>query len=167
MPIQLIFSNSIWPFFAKVAPLLLWFLQPWLSTTNDFYRNYQELGWAENNFGGAFAPLPSPGAATGRNRNFLTCFLLGQFPVAKFIYARILFYEDNRNQFSWFLFPQVGINRPCELAGIFIPASAQRHSPPDNYSQQLFPVKTVLRFFSVSEPSVYILCDVMLIKEVM
>ena len=35
-------------------------------------------------------------------------FLVGQsrFPVAKLIYARIsLFYEDNRNQFSWFLFP--------------------------------------------------------------
>ena len=27
-------------------------------------------------------------------------------PVAKFMYARILFYEDNRNQFSWFLFAQ-------------------------------------------------------------
>ena len=26
------------------------------------------------------------------------------FPVTKFIYARILFHEDNRNQFGWFLF---------------------------------------------------------------
>ena len=31
------------------------------------------------------------------------------FPVAKFIYARILFYEDNRNKFSWFLFAQFGM----------------------------------------------------------
>ena len=33
------------------------------------------------------------------------------FPVAKFIYARILFYEDNRSQFSWFLFAQFGLDR--------------------------------------------------------
>ena len=41
----------------------MWFLHPWLSATNGFYRNYQELGGqnggAENNFGGAFAP-PCP-----------------------------------------------------------------------------------------------------------
>ena len=61
-PIQLRFANNIRPFLTKVAPLPLWFLQPWLSTTNDFYRNYQELEvakWgAENNL-----PLP-PVAAT-------------------------------------------------------------------------------------------------------
>ena len=67
LPIQLRFSNNIWPFFTKVAPLPVWFLQPWPTTTNDFYRNYQELGEeqmeAENNFGGAFSlccPPPPP-----------------------------------------------------------------------------------------------------------
>ena len=57
--------------FSQKSPL--WFLHPWLSATNGFYRNYQELGGggkmrggAENNFGGAFAPVlaPPPGAAT-------------------------------------------------------------------------------------------------------
>ena len=43
---------------------------PWLSATNGFYRNYQELGgakWggAENNLGGGHLPtLALPGAAT-------------------------------------------------------------------------------------------------------
>ena len=58
--IQLRFSNNIWPFFTKVVSLLLWFLQPWLSTTNDFYRNYQELGGggvrSKKYFGGEFPP---------------------------------------------------------------------------------------------------------------
>ena len=56
--------------FSQTSPL--WFLHPWLSATNGFYRNYQELGGgqngrAENNLGGgAFAPLaPPPGAGTG------------------------------------------------------------------------------------------------------
>ena len=61
--------------FHKRRPLPVWFLHPWLSATNGFYRNYQELGggakWggAENNFGGALGgpPLPPPGAATGNN----------------------------------------------------------------------------------------------------
>ena len=49
--------------------LLLWFLHPWLSATNGFYRNYQELGGGggkigKNNFGGISPPLPPPGAAT-------------------------------------------------------------------------------------------------------
>ena len=52
---------------AGVVPLPVWFLHPWLSATNGFYRNYQELGeqngGAENNFG-ALAP---PGAATELN----------------------------------------------------------------------------------------------------
>ena len=51
--------------FHKRRPLPVWFLHPWLSATNGFYRNYQELGGqnggAENNFGGAFAlPCPPP-----------------------------------------------------------------------------------------------------------
>ena len=58
MPIQLRCFNNIWPFSTKVAPLPLWFLHQWLSATNGFYRNCQELGGAENNFGGAFAPPP-------------------------------------------------------------------------------------------------------------
>ena len=71
MPIQRRFSKNIWPFFTNVAPLPMWFLQPWLSTTNDFYRNYQELDGGkmgtENNFVGHFPPppCPSPDAATG------------------------------------------------------------------------------------------------------
>ena len=43
------------------------------------------------------------------------------FPVAKFIYARILFYEE-----------MSGGECLCALAQILIPASVQRHSPPDN-----------------------------------
>ena len=35
----------------------------------------------------------------------------------------------------------------CALAGILIPASVWRHSPPENYTQQLCAVKTALRFF--------------------
>ena len=63
MPIQLRCFNNIWPFFTKVAPLLVWFLHPWLSTTNGFYRNYQELGGGKMGgqkiiWGGAFAPPP-------------------------------------------------------------------------------------------------------------
>ena len=43
----------------------------------------------------------------------------------------------------------------CALAGILIPASAQRYSPPDNYAQQLCAVKPALRFFSVFQNSFY------------
>ena len=43
----------------------------------------------------------------------LTRFLIGQFTVAfgvaKFDYVRVLFYGDNRNIFSWFLFCQFGL----------------------------------------------------------
>ena len=59
--------------FHKSRPSAMWFLQPWLSATNDFYRNYQELGGggkmggqkiilggAENNLGEAFPPLAPP-----------------------------------------------------------------------------------------------------------
>ena len=66
MPIQLRCFNNIWSFFTKVAPLLVWFLHPWLSTTNGFYRiYYQELGGqnggAENNLGrGHLPPLAPP-----------------------------------------------------------------------------------------------------------
>ena len=31
------------------------------------------------------------------------------FPVAKYIHARTLFYEDNRNQLTWFIFLQFGM----------------------------------------------------------
>ena len=63
--------------FHKRCPLPVWFLHPWLSATNGFYRNYQELGGgkmggAENNFGGAFAPpLAPPGAATAQQALFI------------------------------------------------------------------------------------------------
>ena len=59
--------------FHKRRPLPVWFLHPWLSATNGFYRNYQELGGggqnggAENNFGGGICPSlppPPPSAAT-------------------------------------------------------------------------------------------------------
>ena len=54
------FPKNIWPFFTKAAPLPMWFLQPWLSTTDDFYRNYQELDGGkmgtENNFVGHLPP---------------------------------------------------------------------------------------------------------------
>ena len=77
MPIQLRCFNNIWPFFTKVAPLPVWFLHPWLSATNGFYRNYQQLGgggkmggqkiiWG----GGHLPPLAPPplGAATAASK---------------------------------------------------------------------------------------------------
>ena len=65
------FSKNTWPFFTKAAPLPMWLLQPWLSTTNDFYRNYQELDGgkmgAENNFGRTFPPPPTLAPPWRRN----------------------------------------------------------------------------------------------------
>ena len=72
LPIQLRCFNNIWPFFTKVAPLLVWFLHPWLSATNGFYRNYQELGGGQNGkrqkiiLGGHFPP-PCPPLAPPLN----------------------------------------------------------------------------------------------------
>ena len=67
MPIQLRCFNNIWPFFTKVAPLPVWFLHPWLSATNGFYRNYQELGGKMGGGqkivlggGGGICPPPCP-----------------------------------------------------------------------------------------------------------
>ena len=70
----------------------------------------------------------------------------------------MLFYEDNRYQLvgSYLLNltrsePFLGCQRReylCALAGILIPTSAQRHSPPNNYAPQLCAVQTPLRFFS-------------------
>ena len=53
-------STTFGHFSTKVALLPVWFLHPWLSATNGFYRNYQKLGeqngGAENNFGGGHLP---------------------------------------------------------------------------------------------------------------
>ena len=65
-------STTFGHFFTKVAPLPVWFLHPWLSATNGFYRNYQELGGGGQNGGqkiilGGYLPPPldpPPGAAT-------------------------------------------------------------------------------------------------------
>ena len=37
-------STTFGHFSQKVVPLSVWILHPWLSATNGFYRNYQELG---------------------------------------------------------------------------------------------------------------------------
>ena len=117
MPIQLRCFNNIWPFFTKVAPLPVWFLHPWLSATNGFYRNYQELGGGKMGGqkiipGGHLPPLaPPPGAATGWTGQFdvfegnemiifkLLCFFLRSFSGRPYIcldvcYVQCLF--ENR-----------------------------------------------------------------------
>ena len=55
--------------FHKRRPLPVWFLHPWLSATNGFYRNYQELGGKMGGqkiiLAGHLPPLaPPPDAAT-------------------------------------------------------------------------------------------------------
>ena len=50
--------------FHKRRPLPVWFLHPWLSATNGFYRNYQELGGKMGGqkiiLGGHLPPLGPP-----------------------------------------------------------------------------------------------------------
>ena len=55
--------------FHKRRPLPVWFLHPWLSATNGFYRNCQELGGGKMGgqkiiLGGHLPPLAPPLALT-------------------------------------------------------------------------------------------------------
>ena len=104
-----------------------------------------------------------------RNENFPTRFLVGQWVSSSQIYLcqNIILWRQQKSIYLVFILLNVAwigarfevVRRGeclCALAGILIPASAQRHSLPDNNAQQLCAVKTALRFFRWV--SLYILC---------
>ena len=93
--------------FHKSRPLPVWFLHPWLSATNGFYRNYQELGGGQNGGGGqkiilgTFPPPPPcpPGAATGVQPLYPRLFRLDIYigDIAKFTCRHDFYCDINKS----------------------------------------------------------------------